>query len=238
MFNPITELPEDAVVFDTETTGFDPESGDRIVEIGAVKMRNGLPTKESYHCFINPQRTVPPGAVQVHGLTTEFLSQFDPIENVIDGFLDFVGDLPMVAHNASFDAKFINFELAALGRQPYAKDRYFDTLAVARKLYPGASATLDALCRRHNISLASRDKHGALIDSELLAEVIVEMGGGRQTTMFQSISTSKKSDAEARAARPAVDTFIRRATPEEMERHQALISKIGESAIWNRVPAE
>lgn len=237
MFNKITQLPENAVVFDTETTGFDPVAGDRIVEIGAVKMKDGLPTKDEYHVYINPNRTVPQDAVEVHGLTTEFLSDFNPIEDEIDGFLDFVGDLPMIAHNAKFDAKFINFELAAMGKQPYAESRYFDSLGVARKLFPGSSANLDALCKRYNISLASRDKHGALIDSQLLAEVIVEMGGGRQTSMFDMVGSKSKASEATRKNREVVDTFLRKATPEEIAAHQELVAKLGEDSIWNQIPA-
>lgn len=237
MFNSITGLPENAVVFDTETTGFDPEAGDRIVEIGAIKILDGLPTKETYHIYINPGRSVPQSAVEVHGLTGEFLSQFDPIEHVIQGFLDFVGDLPMIAHNAKFDAKFINFELMAMGKTPFPTDRFFDSLEVARKLYPGSSANLDALCKRHNISLSSRDKHGALIDTELLAEVIVEMNGGRQTSMFAEIGGSKRQTGQQKVARPAVDTFVRPATDQELEAHAALVGKIGENAIWHKFPA-
>jgi len=235
--NKITELPETAVVFDSETTGFDPEAGDRIVELGAVKMLDGMPTNDKLHLYINPNRSVPQSAVEVHGLTTEFLSQYPSIEQVIGQFVDFVGDLPMIAHNSKFDAKFLNFELAAMGMQPYAPERYYDSIAVARRLYPGASANLDALCKRHNISLASRDKHGALLDSELLAEVIVEMGGGRQTSLFDEFSSTRSKTASKEVVKSSRDTFIRKASAEELERHAALVAKLGADAIWNRIPA-
>jgi DNA polymerase-3 subunit epsilon len=236
MLNKITNLPENAVVFDTETTGFDPESGDRIVEIGAVEMVGGLPTKNKFHVYINPNRSVPQEAVNVHGLTGEFLSQFNPIEDVISSFIEFVGDLPMIAHNAQFDSKFINFELMAMGMSPYAEDRYLDSLSVARKLYPGSPANLDALCRRHNISLTSRENHGALIDSELLAEVIVEMGGGRQTSLFDDTKDSVKVSASNPKIRAVVDTFVRNASIAEISAHQQLVAKLGENAIWNKIP--
>lgn len=235
MFNKITELPDDAIVFDTETTGFDPESGDRIVEIGAVRMLDGLPTKDKFHVYVNPGRSVPQAAVDVHGLTAEFLTAYDPFEFIAQGFLDFVGDLPLVAHNAAFDAKFINHELMAIGLAPYAENRFYDSLAVARRLYPGATANLDALCRRHNISLDGRDKHGALLDSELLADVIVEMGGGRQTTLFQTMTT-KQSKASRTSTRTATaDTFVSLPSDEDLLRHSGLVEKLGEKAIWHKL---
>lgn len=237
MQNNITQLPDDAIVFDSETTGFDPETGDRIVELGAVKLKEGLPTKETFHLYINPGRSVPQDAVNVHGLTTEFLSAFEPIEKTIHGFLDFVGDLPMIAHNAAFDSKFLNFELAAMGMPIFPEDRFYDSLKVARRLYPGASASLDALCKRHNVSLADRGKHGALIDSQLLAEVIVEMNGGRQTSLFGDVGPSTGTNSQKAIARDAVDTFIQRASPEELKLHAELVAKLGENPIWDQVSA-
>lgn len=228
-------IPADCVVFDTETTGFSPDEGDKLVEIGAVRMRDGLPTKETFHVYINPERSVPDAAVKVHGLTAKFLADKPLFAEVAQDFVDFVGDLPMVAHNAAFDARFINAELSALGFPTYPDARFTDTVAIARKKFPGAQANLDALCRRFKISLKNRDKHGALIDSELLAEVCVELSGGRQFTLFSGAARSEAEDTSAAAPRVALKTFVREASPEELSRHAALVSKLGDSAIWNKI---
>lgn len=168
------------IVLDTETTGFEPSEGHRIVEIGCVELDGLLPTGKTFHVYINPQRDMPAGAYEVHGLSAEFLSGFPVFEAQVEGFLDFIGDAPLVIHNASFDMKFINAELTTLGRPVLPSSRAIDTLAMARKAFPGSPASLDALCRRFGIDNASRTLHGALLDSELLAEVYLELRGGRQ----------------------------------------------------------
>jgi len=228
-------IPSDCVVFDTETTGFSPDEGDKLVEIGAVRMRDGLPTKETFHVYINPERSVPDAAVKVHGLTAKFLADKPLFAEVAQDFVDFVGDLPMVAHNAAFDARFINAELATLGFEPYDESRFIDTVAIARKKFPGAQANLDALCRRFKISLKNRDKHGALIDSELLAEVCVELAGGRQFTLFAGAARPEQEQVASQTSEVRLKTFVRSASPEEIARHEALVAKLGEKAIWNNI---
>jgi len=226
------KIPADCIVFDTETTGFSAEEGDRLVEIGAVRMRGGLPTRETFHCYINPARTVPKDAVDVHGLTTEFLADKPMFEEIAADFISFVGDLPMVAHNAKFDEKFINFELAQIGKETFPKGRFVDTLPIAKKMFPGQQVNLDALCRKMKISLDSRDKHGALIDSELLAEVCVELMGGRQANLFGELGPKQDRTVETVAAEP-IETYVRYASPEERAAHNELVGGLGEGALWN-----
>lgn len=226
-------IPADCVVFDTETTGFDPDEGDRLVEVGAVRMRDGLPTDETFHRYINPQRSVPQAAVEVHGLTAAFLADKPFFEEVAQDFLDFVGDLPLVAHNARFDAKFINFQLAEIGLPLYEEKRFIDSVPIARRTFPGQQVNLDALCRKLKISLDKRDKHGALIDSQLLAEVCVELMGGRQASLFGDISQEQARQAEEIELGP-VETVVLYATDEERARHAKLVAELGPDSIWAR----
>lgn len=174
------------IVFDTETTGMDPETGDKLVEIGAVELVNHIPTGVTFHRYINPQREVPDDAFKVHGLNYEFLKNHPTFDNIVDEWIDFVGDAVLVAHNASFDMKFINFQQKELGRITYGMERVVDTLEIARKLYPGARNNLDALCRRFNIDNSARTLHGALLDADLLARVYLELLGGQEPTMLGS----------------------------------------------------
>jgi DNA polymerase-3 subunit epsilon len=228
-----TTIPANCVVFDTETTGFSVEEGDRLVEIGAVRMRDGLPTRETFHAYINPGRTVPQGAVEVHGLTTDFLRDKPMFEEIAQGFIDFVGDLPMVAHNAKFDEKFLNFQLKEIGFKTYPLSLFVDTIPIAKRKYPGQQVNLDALCRKMKISLDNRDKHGALIDSELLAEVCVELMGGRQASMFDEMTKGSSSKVQDVDLGP-VETFVRYATDEERAAHAKLVEGLGPDALWNR----
>jgi len=230
-------IPDDCIVFDTETTGFDPAEGDRLVEIGAVRMRGGLPTGDSYHTYINPERNVPDAAVKIHGLTTAFLSDKPLFGEIVHDFLNFVGDLPMVAHNAPFDEKFVNAELTRLGIAPVASARFIDTVPIARKRFPGAQASLDALCRRFRIPLDGRDKHGALVDSELLAEVVVELNGGRQASLFGGSDPAvERRAADAARPLPAARGFVLKASPEERAAHAAFIKKtLGEENLWKKL---
>ncbi len=169
------------IVFDTETTGMDPFEGDKIVEIGALELINHLPTGKSIQLYINPEREVPAEAIAVHGITNEFLKDKPVFSQVYTDFLDFIGnDSTLVAHNADFDMKFLNYELERVGHKPIPKTRVIDSLVIARKKFPGSPANLDALCRRFGIDNTSRTYHGALLDSELLAEVYLELLGGRQ----------------------------------------------------------
>ena len=168
------------IVLDTETTGLDPQDGHRLVEIGCIELFNHIATGRSWHQYVNPQRDMPTAAYEVHGLSEEFLSGHPTFEAVADAFLGFVGDSPLVIHNAAFDMGFLNAELRRLGRPPLPMDRAVDTVSMARRRYPGAPASLDALCRRFDIDNSARTKHGALLDAELLAEVYLELRGGRQ----------------------------------------------------------
>lgn len=234
--NPITNIPDECVVLDTETTGFEPEEGHRLVEIGAIKMRDGLPTREQFHVLINPERIVPQAAVDVHGLDNEALKDAPLFKAVAGDLLDFVGDLQIVAHNANFDRKFVNYELEQLGLDIIEPKRWIDSVAIARRLFPGSPANLDALCRRFNISLTGRSKHGALIDTELLADVLVEMGGGRQQNLFglmpekesQALNTQQETVAVQRT------TIITSTLDDEtVAAHKAFVAeKLGPDSLW------
>ena len=169
-----------AVLFDTETTGLEPLAGDRIVEIAAIELRSDLPTGRRFHHFVDPERDVPPDATRVHGLTREDLRGKPRFAEICDEFLDFLGDAPLIAHNAPFDFGFVSAELARLGRAPLDPARMVDSLALAKQRFPGMPNSLDALCRRFDIDLAERASHNALLDCRLLAEVYVELTGGRQ----------------------------------------------------------
>ncbi|MFA7587601.1 MAG: DNA polymerase III subunit epsilon [Novosphingobium sp.] len=168
------------IIFDTETTGLDPKSGDRLVEIGCVEMINRIPTGNTYHAYCNPERSMPAAAEAVHGLSEAFLSDKPKFAELAQDILDFLGDSPLVAHNASFDFGFLNAELQMCGREPVSLERMVDTVAIARVRHPGAKNSLDALCTRYGIDRSHRTKHGALLDAELLAQVYVELKGGRQ----------------------------------------------------------
>jgi DNA polymerase III subunit epsilon len=168
------------IVLDTETTGIDPKDGHRIVEIGCVEVINNVPTGRTYHVYINPERDMPAEAERVHGLSEEFLKKHKVFSEIAGDFMDFIGEDPLVIHNASFDMKFLNAELGKLGFQPMPMSRSIDTLAMARRKFPGAQSSLDALCRRFGIDNSNRTLHGALLDAELLAEVYLELRGGRE----------------------------------------------------------
>jgi len=220
------------IVLDTETTGLDPKSGDRLVEIGCVELDNHLPTGRTYHQYVNPERDMPDEAFRVHGLSEAFLAKYPVFADIAEPFLKFIGDAHLVIHNASFDLGFINAELKRLGRAPVEPRRAIDTVQVARGKYPGAQASLDALCRRFEIDLSVRTKHGALLDAELLADVYLELVGGRQPgfelASQQRQSNNKKSDRKTKPARPP-----RPHAPSQTESaaHQALIEKITDP-IW------
>ena len=172
--------PMREIVLDTETTGLDPAAGHRLVEIGCVELINHLPSGQVFHQYVNPDRDMPVEAFNIHGLSEEFLRRHPLFEAIAETFLLFIGDAPLVIHNADFDLKFLNWELVQLSRPPLARDRAIDTVSLARRRYPGSPANLDALCRRFGIDNAARTKHGALLDAELLAEVYLELIGGRE----------------------------------------------------------
>ena len=226
------------IVLDTETTGFEPNDGDRIVEIGAVELFNHLPTGRTYHQYINPQRNMPEGAFGVHGLSEEFLSDKPVFKAIAQDFIDFIGDTKLVIHNASFDMKFLNAELGLVNRPPLPKSQAVDTLAVARRKYPGSPASLDALCRRFSINNSSRTLHGALLDSEILAEVYLELIGGRQPDLVMSGSTIKKpvDGAVPQEWRPLPRPTILSPRLSETEKvaHEIFTATFGSEALWSK----
>ncbi|GIT91443.1 DNA polymerase III subunit epsilon [Jannaschia pagri] len=221
------------IVLDTETTGFEPESGDRIVEIGAVELINYVPTGRTYHQYINPERSMPQGAFEVHGLGDDFLKDFPVFAQVGQAFVDFIGDAKLVIHNAAFDMKFLNAELGWMGLARLPMDRALDTLAIARSKFPGSPASLDALCRRFGIDNSAREKHGALLDSEILAEVYLELIGGRQPTLTlagQQRTTQVSGEVWKAYARPT--PLPSRLSETERHAHDAHVAALGEDAVW------
>jgi DNA polymerase III subunit epsilon len=221
------------IVLDTETTGFEPGEGDRIVEIGAVELWNHLPTGRVYHQYVNPERSMPQAAFEVHGLGDEFLRDKPPFREVAAAFVEFVGDAQLVIHNAAFDMKFINAELRWVSLPPIPWSRAVDTLAIARTRFPGSPASLDALCRRFGVDNSGREKHGALLDSELLAEVYLELVGGRQPDFALSVSTSGLTKGgEDWRPRPRPTPLSPRITQAERDRHDAFTAKLGDKAMW------
>jgi DNA polymerase-3 subunit epsilon len=228
------------IVLDTETTGFDPESGDRIVEIGAVELWNHVATGNTFHKYINPERPMPQEAFEVHGLGDDFLRDKPVFALIAKDFIDFIGDAKLVIHNASFDMKFLNAELRWLNLPQIPWNQAIDTLAIARKKYPGSPASLDALCRRFNIDNSSRTLHGALLDSEILAEVYLELIGGRQPDFGLSNNTSNRNDNSANSMTEWRPT--RRQTPlssrlseTEKAAHAAFVEKLGDDAVWKKI---
>jgi DNA polymerase-3 subunit epsilon len=227
------------IVLDTETTGFEPTEGHRIVEIGAVELFNHLPTGKTYHQYINPERMMPKEAFEVHGLGDEFLRAQPVFRAIGQAFLDFIADSQLVIHNAAFDMKFLNHELKAVGFPEIPYPRAIDTLMIARRKFPGSPASLDALCRRFGVNNASREKHGALLDSEILAEVYLELVGGRQPDFGLNPSAQSNTSGVAQAAsdwrpRARAIPLPSRLSAEEAAAHAALVEKLGEAAIWKK----
>lgn len=223
------------IVFDTETTGFDSQGADRITELGCIELIDWLPTGKQFHSFLDPGRDVPQQVVAITGLTTEFLRGKPKFSEKADEFLEFIGDAPLVAHNAKFDMGFINAELRRIGREEIPEARFIDTLAMANAAFPGSPASLDALCKRFDISLSGRDKHGAIIDSELLARVYLELRGGRERSLaFES--DAKQSDTNMKAPARSRPTPLKpRLTEEERKAHIAFLAEMGGSDLWQRI---
>ncbi|MGX7896166.1 DNA polymerase III subunit epsilon [Tsuneonella sp. HG222] len=222
------------IVFDTETTGLDPRTGDRMVEIGCIELMNRVPTGRTFHAYFNPERPMPLEAEQVHGLSDAFLSDKPRFHESAVGLLEFIADSPLVAHNASFDFGFLNCELAACGHGEVSLERMVDTLSIARRRHPGAKHSLDALCARYGIDRSHRVKHGALLDAELLAQVYVELTGGRQ------IGLELAAERRETVIEVVHFTAVRRAfraprphsaSPEEMARHKAFVETLN-SPLW------
>lgn len=223
------------VVFDTETTGFDYAKGDRLVEIGAVELINHIPTGVTYHQYINPEREVPEEDVKVHGLTYEFLKDFPTFDKVAKEWLDFVGDAVLVAHNASFDMNFVNYELKQIGLPEMGWDKCVDTLEIARLLFPGARCSLDALCKRFEIDNSSRTFHGALLDAQLLAEVYLELLGGKEPSLLLDAKKEKKQAAAVidTGAKSYREPRLFPVSEEELARHNEFLEAKIKDALWN-----
>ncbi len=228
------------IVLDTETTGLEPSEGHRLVEIGCVEIVNRFTTGKTFHAYLNPERDMPPEAFNVHGLSAAFLSDKPLFGAVVEEFLAFIADSPLIIHNASFDLKFLNHELQRAGRPHLSQDRVTDTLLLARRRHPGQRNDLDSLCDRYGIDRSRRTKHGALMDSEILADVYAELMGGKQTSLLLNAAS------EAAVAAAAANRINRkrtppasRLTPEEDKAHRAFIAELGEKALWRRfLPAE
>ena len=222
------------IVFDTETTGLDPKSGDRMVEIGCIELVNRVPTGRTYHAYFNPDRTMPLAAEQVHGLNDVFLADKKRFHEHALELIDFLGDAPLVAHNAQFDFGFLNYEFSVCGHPEVMLDRMIDTLVLARRRHPGAKHSLDALCTRYGIDRSHRVLHGALLDAELLAQVYVELTGGRQIG-FALAADSGVAAVELSAFRPRQREFRparpHAASTEELARHKAFLETL-DSTLW------
>lgn len=225
------------IVLDTETTGFEPGEGDRIVEIGAVELMGHVPTGRTYHQYINPQRSMPAEAFAVHGLGDDFLKDQPIFKDVAADFVAFVGDARLVIHNAAFDMKFLNAELGWLNMPLLPMDQALDTLAIARRRFPGSPASLDALCRRFGIDNSSRTLHGALLDSEILAEVYLELIGGRQPDFALSNTGNTSQNKEVGGdwrpmARPTL--LASKLTEEEAAAHATFVNTLGDDSLWKK----
>jgi len=223
------------IVLDTETTGLDPLRGDRLVEIGCIEILNRMPTGQTFHRHLNPERDVPAEAFAVHGLSSQFLADKPLFAHVVDEFLEFIADAPLVIHNASFDISFINAELDRMQRPPIARDRLIDTLLLARRKHPGVSNRLDDLCSRYAIDNSRRTKHGALLDAELLAEVYIDLIGARQS---QLVLAAEVRDARTGGygdmpRRQREVPLVARVTDEDRIAHRAFIATLGDRPIWS-----
>ena len=226
------------IVFDTETTGLDPATGHRVVEIGCVELLNGIPTGKTFHEYLDPQRDMPAEAYAVHGLSAAFLSGKPLFAHVADAFLAFIEDAKLVAHNAEFDFRFLSAELVALGRPALETERMVDTVALARRRHPGSPASLDALCSRYGIDNSRRTKHGALLDAEILAEVYAELTGGRQTALvFTGPAARGWGGVSAAKRQPRPAPLLSALTVAEVAAHAAFVADLGGAAVWLRYAA-
>lgn len=227
------------IILDTETTGLSPIKGDRLIEIGCVEILNRIPTGREFHAFINPERDVPLEAQAVHGITTEQLRHMPLFSAVADSFLEFIADDPLVIHNAAFDIGFLNFELEKAGRASLSFDRVVDTLALARRKHPAGPNSLDALCKRYSIDNSQRTKHGALVDSLLLAEIYIELLGERQAALGLQSSvgvgvTHNRAGARRSGALARPEPLAPRLTAETVAAHRRYIETLGAKAIWSK----
>jgi DNA polymerase-3 subunit epsilon len=223
------------IVLDTETTGLDPTDGHRVIEIGCVELFEHIPTGANFHCYLNPERLVPIESQRVHGLTDDFLADKPRFGEIADELIGFLGDAPLVIHNASFDLKFLNAEFWRLKRLPLPLARAIDTIEIAKSRIPGARYSLDELCKRFGIDLSSRTKHGALLDAELTARVYLELVGGRQTRLTLAPRDSNTpSSLREKPARVRPRPLMGHLTPDEAEAHAAFVTReLGDDAVWN-----
>ena len=225
------------IVLDTETTGLDPGQGHRLVEVGCVELINRIPTGQGFHHYINPERDMPKEAFAVHGLSAEFLADKPLFAEIADAFLDFIGDAPLVIHNAGFDHGFLNAELTRLKKPAIARERRVDTLLLARRKHPGGSNKLDDLCARYGIDNSHRTKHGALLDAELLAEVYLELIGARQAQLILSETVAAQSFSRSAPVAPRPIALAPRLTDEERAAHAEFVATLGDEAIWLKYAA-
>lgn len=221
------------IVFDTETTGFDPTTGDRMVEIGAMETIDRIPTGKVFHFYINPEREIPAEVIKVHGITNEMVADKPIFSEIIDEMLEFFGDSPLVAHNASFDMKFVDYQLELEGYKKL-ENPVVDTLKIAKRKFPGQRVSLDALCKKYDVDLSVRKYHGALLDAKLLADVYLELTGGRQRSLSLEVNDSKDDGGEDIVfekveikARPAIEP-----SSEELENHKAFLESDVKGSIW------
>lgn len=223
------------IVFDTETTGFDYAKGERLVEIGAVELINHMPTGVTYHQYINPEKDVPEEVVKIHGLTYSFLKDYPTFDKIADDWLNFIGDSVLVAHNASFDINFVNHELKQLGKKEMTWDRVVDTLEIARALFPGARCNLDALCKRFEVDNTSRTFHGALLDAQLLADVYLELLGGREPSLLLDSKKGKKNNmtSSETLVKNYREPRLFKLSDEEEKSHEEFLSKKIKGGIWS-----
>jgi DNA polymerase III subunit epsilon len=225
------------IILDTETTGFKPEEGHRLAEIGALELFNHIPTGIVFHKYLNPERDMPREAEAVHGLSNAFLRDKPLFAAIAGELLEFLGDAPIIIHNASFDMSFINAELATIRHEAISMTRVIDTLALARRKYPMGPNSLDALCKRFGVDNSKRTKHGALLDAELLAEVYLELIGGRQQALTLQAASRTTSDFQGRVQTMKLQRpkpLPPRLSDDENTRHQQLIAKLGAGALWSR----
>jgi len=224
------------IVFDTETTGLDPNQGDRLVEIGCIELVNRFPSGRTFHCYFNPERDMPEAAFKVHGLSFDFLKDKPLFIHKVEELIEFLGDAPLIAHNAMFDLGFLNAELGRAKKIAVSRERLVDTLMLARRKYPGGSNRLDDLCVRYKIDNSKRVKHGALLDAELLAEVYVELIGARQANL--GLATVASGSVETRTVSATMHTrpipLAPRVTAEERAAHRAFVATLGDDAIWRK----
>jgi DNA polymerase-3 subunit epsilon len=236
---PVSTFPEHAleaamreIVLDTETTGLDPLDGHRLVEVGCVELINGIPSGQTFHAYFNPERSMPAEAFAVHGLGDEFLKDKPFFAESADELVAFLGDAPLVIHNAAFDLGFLNAELERAGRNAITRERLVDTLLIARRKHPGSSNRLDDLCVRYAIDNSRRTKHGALLDAELLAEVYVELIGARQAQLVLSQAAPSLAIGEPIIVRRRTVALISAITEDDRTAHRAFVATLGENAIW------